>query len=114
MLALALVSLLLSPPWHTVAQASAPSNGTARPAAAAFLAGTRAQTSRFAALLRERDSAAARSTDFTKDVVVVAIAQAPTPCYKLKIVGLHRVGGTLTVSVKMLDPAPGTACVDIV
>ena len=111
MLTLALISALVWPPWNTVAQASPGSDGKARPNAAAFVAGTRAATSRFTGFLLPADATAVRSADFRRKVIVAAILSAPTPCYKTEIVGLRRDRQTLTVTAIHREPPPGTGCI---
>ena len=111
MLTLALTSALVWPPWYTVAQASPGSDGKARPNAAAFVAGTRAATSRFTGFLLPADATAVRSADFRNKVIVAAILKAPTPCYRTEIVGLHRARQTLTVTATRHEFPAGTGCV---
>jgi hypothetical protein len=110
-LALALVSALLWPPWQTVAQGSPLSGGKPRPSAAAFVAGTPAGTSRFTGFLLPADATAVRRADFRSKVIVAAILSAPTPCYKTEIVGLRRARKTLIVTAARHEPPPGTVCI---
>jgi hypothetical protein len=51
---------------------------------------------------------------FTRRSVLAAVVRVPTPCHRVRVVGYSRAGATLTVDARILEPAAGTICAQVI